>query len=101
MGDVQFSDQDLQFLNDVGSKLTVRCCCQYEAHDGFCDEEAAVTIRFHVPHVCRHPRLVESKRVDETGALTQILCLKCYWEVRAFCEAKVAQTRAICAQLSG
>lgn len=101
MGDVQFSDQDLRFLEAAESTLTLRCCCQHDQHDGYCDGEAAVTIRFHVPHVCRHPALVRSQRVSTDGCATQILCLRCYWEVRSFCEAKIAQTRAVCAQLSG
>lgn len=95
-----FSDQELAFLAAADNTVTLRCCCQFAGHGGFCDEQAAVTIKFHLPHLCKHPTLVESKRIDENGCVTQILCLKCYWEVRQFCVAKLAQTRAMCQALS-
>lgn len=100
MGDVQFSEQDLAFLNHADNTLTLRCLCQYQQHEGFCNEEAAVTIKFHLPHVCRTPALVEYGRVDENGCVTQFLCTKCYWEARQWVEAKIAQTLAAVQQMS-
>lgn len=97
----QFTAQDLAFLDTVDQTLTLRCCCQYNGHGGYCQDEAAVTIKFHIPHICRHPNLVNTKRVDENGCVTQFLCVRCYWEVRQFSEAKIAQTIAMCQQLSG
>lgn len=97
----EFSSADLDFLKAAEGALSVRCCCQFEqVHRGYCNQPAAVTIKMHLPHHCKRPDLIAQGVVDGDGNVTQILCRGCYQEVRDFCEAKIAQTHAICTQLS-
>ena len=95
-----FTAADLEFLSAAEGALAVRCLCRFPIHNGYCNEPAKVTIKMHLPHHCRRPDLIEQGVVDDDGNVTQILCEKCLQEARDYCEAKIAQTAAICMQLS-
>lgn len=98
----EFSAADLAFLEAADSVLQLRCGCKFNGThppEG-CGHPAAVTIRMHLPHHCKRPDLIEQGVVDADGNVSQLLCGGCYHEARAFCEAKIAQTHAICMQLS-
>lgn len=96
-----FSPAELAFLEAADSAVSVKCLCQFSNHGGtYCGEPAAVTIKMHLPHHCQRPDLRAQGIIDTDGNVTQILCSGCYKEARDFCEAKIAQTHAICQQLS-
>lgn len=97
----EFTKDELAFLDSVGAELkNVHCMCGFEGHGGKCMEIATVTIKLHIPHVCKQPRLAETHLLDQNGNITQLLCTKCFDEVRTFAESKLAQTIARCAELS-
>lgn len=84
------------------------CTCQ-NGHDStgadgramkFCPNPAVVQAEIHIVHVCRHPDLVEKKFVNAHGNTTQLLCAPCLEKMRRFADAKIAQTRAKCTELS-
>lgn len=97
----QFTEDQLSFLASSLGKLAPTCMCEANHTNGMCGEEAAVTVKMHLPHICRHPDLVRAAKVDPAGCATQILCVRCYWEARHFTDAKLAQVRAVTHMMSG
>lgn len=101
----QLSDKDLDYLawlNDSHGVMSCMCRALDHPHDPSkdCDAPAVVTVELHLPHMCRHPAMTQLGLVNAAGIGVQMLCGDCYVRLRAWADAKIAQQRALCQQLS-